>query len=336
LLTTENSRIGRLLRAGLACLFLLPALAHANEPVAPPVTAPNAAATEKQAEAAAIRKQVDTAPNRGLLYSITDGNDTLYLFGTIHVGKPEYYPLNRQVIDAVRSSKYLAVEVDISDEAAIAKLMAQTAIYTGTDSLDQHISPTLMQRLEPVLEQFKIPMVAARKMKPWLLALTLDFVGLTDSGYGPQYGADAFLIGVAKGMKKPVAEVESMQLQLQLFDNLTPTEQEQYLASTVDEIESGQYRTEITDLVEAWAKADGPGLAKAVAEGEAALPRNAKWISKKLIKDRNITMTRRIDEYLHSGSQYFVALGAAHLVGDDGIVARLKAKGYKVRDLQHP
>jgi uncharacterized protein YbaP (TraB family) len=309
------------LRNGLAALFLLPSLAYADAPVAP-------------SDAQTAHLQSDAGPNRGILYRVTDGAGTLYLFGTIHLGKPEFYPLNRLVTDAVRSSNVLAVEADVTDTAAITKQIADAATYPGADTLDRHISPALMQRLERLLEKYGFPLAPAKKMKPWMLAMALDYIGGSDAGYSPLYGADVYLLSLARGMKKPVAEVESMAFQINLFEGLTPAEQEDFLASTVDAVESGELRAQLVELVDAWAKADGAAIAKTMEEGEAAYSPAEKWITTKLITDRNVSMTRRVEEYLHSGKQYFVAVGAGHLVGEGGIIARLKAKGYKVRDMQ--
>jgi uncharacterized protein YbaP (TraB family) len=308
------------LLAGLAALFLLAFPAYADTGAAPQ-------------ESQAARPQADAAPNRGILYFVTDGVGTLYLFGTIHLGKPEFYPLNRLVTDAVRSSYALAVEADVTDTVAITKQITDAAAYPGTDTLDRHISPVLLQRLERLLEKYGFPLAPAKKMKPWMLAMTLDYLGGSDAGYSPLYGADVYLLGLARSLKKPVAEVESMVFQINLFESLTPTEQEDYLASTVDAIESGELRTQLVELVDAWARADGTTIAKTMEESEAAYTPAEKWITTKLITDRNISMTRRVEEYLNSGKQYFVAVGAGHLVGEGGIVARLKAKGYKVKDL---
>jgi uncharacterized protein len=316
-------RVVRLSAAAL-CLLLLPGLTLAQGPAAP---------ADAQSPPSILR-QIDAAPNRGLLYEISDGKGVLYLFGTIHVGKPEFYPLNRRVVDAVRSSGFLAVEADVTDTAAMGKLIAEYAMYPAADSLDRHISSKLMQKLQPVLEKYKIPLESARRMKPWLVALALEYAGLADTGYNPQYGADLFLIGLAKALKKPIAEVESMEFQMHLFDSMTPAEQEDDLAGTVDELASGEYRALIAKLAEAWSHADTAALNMALDETEAALPPDSKALYAKLIKNRNGAMTERISTWLHSDSQYFVAVGTAHLLGDDGIVARLKAQGYQVRELR--
>jgi uncharacterized protein len=317
---TSSKSLSRFLLSGLVALLLLPGPAHADAPVAP--------------DSQSAHQLSDAAPNRGILCFVTDGVGKLYLFGTIHVGKPEFYPLNHLVTDAVRSSNVLAVEADVTDTVSITKQITDAATYPGADTLDRHISPALLQRLERLLEKYGFPLAPAKKMKPWMLALTLDYIGGSDAGYSPLYGADVYLLGLAKGMKKPVAEVESMAFQISLFESLAPREQEDYLASTVDAVESGELRTQLVELVDAWARADGAAIAKTMEESEAAYTPAEKWITTKLITDRNISMARRVEEYLHSGRQYFVAVGAGHLVGEGGIIARLKAKGYKVRDVQ--
>jgi uncharacterized protein YbaP (TraB family) len=305
----------------LAALFLFPALAHADAPLVPP-------------DAQTLRQQVEAAPKRGLFYEVSDGTATLYLFGTIHAGRPEFYPLNSIVLDAFRSSKYLAIEADVSDQAANAKLIAEHAVYPDDDSLDRHVPPAVIKKLQPVLEKNNIPMAQMSKLKPWTVAMTLDYVVISQAGYSPAYGAEMFLVGAAKALNIPVVEVESMQIQVAIFENLTPSEQTEFLSNTLDEIVSGEGAAELRTIEDAWAHADEKALTKAFADSVAQLPPEAKFLDQKLIKDRNVFMTQRVDDYLHSGSQYFVAVGTGHLVGEDGIVARLRAKGYKVWNLQ--
>src|ERR1700679_2210247 len=87
----------------------------------------------------------DTAPAKtrlGVLYEVTDGSARLYLFGTVHAGRAEYYPFNATLMDALKNSRYLALEADISNQSAMAQEMAQHASYTSGDSLDRHVSPS--------------------------------------------------------------------------------------------------------------------------------------------------------------------------------------------------
>ncbi len=267
----------RIYACGLAAL-LLPGTAYADAPAAQP---------DQQVSGL----QTGAAPSRGLFYNISDGTNTLFLFGTIHVGTPEFYPLNSKLTDALRSSKFLAVEADITDQAAAAAQIAAAAMYHEGDSLDRHISAALMQKLQRVLEKYQFPIEVARTMKPWMLSLTLDYLGSSESGYDPLYGADVYLLGLAKEMKKPVAEVESMEFQIRLFESFTPSQQEAFLLASVDELGSGELRTQLKELVDAWGKGDGAAIAKSMAEGEAALPASAKPIMKRLIADRNVSMT---------------------------------------------
>jgi uncharacterized protein YbaP (TraB family) len=303
----QFAQIRRLLLA-FACCLLLPAWTVAESPAA--------------------------TSNRGLFYEVTDGSARLYLFGTVHAGKAEFYPFNAKLVDAFNSSRYLALEIDVSNQAAVAQEMAQYATYTGGDSLARHISPALMGKLQPVLEQLGLPIEFVGTLKPWTLATMLDLLLTQQAGYTPEFGADAVLAAMAKEKNKHIAEIESMRMQIQIFESFTPAEQEIFLANTVDEIASGEGVTELKKIVEAWGNGDTNALTKAFADDIAQLPPQAKFIDKKLIKDRNGSMTERIDSFLHSGNQYFVAIGAGHLVGGEGVVERLRAKGYKVRDLQ--
>jgi uncharacterized protein YbaP (TraB family) len=279
----------------------------------------------------------DTTPvnaRLGLLYEVTDGPARMYLFGTVHAGKAEFYPFNATLMDAFKNSRYLALEADVSRQSEMGQEMAQHASYASGDALDRHVSPSVMQKLKPVVEQFGLPVEMINTLKPWMVATMLDLFVAQEAGYGPEFGADMMLAEAATQMHKPIVEVESMKFQLQLFESFTPSEQELFLSTTIDEITSGQGSLKLKETIDAWARGDAKGVAQVFASSVAELPPEARFIDKKLIKDRNASMAQKIDGFLHSGSVYFVAVGAGHVVGNDGIVERFKAKGYKVRDMQ--
>jgi uncharacterized protein len=316
-----TARFLRRLLCGVFVAALFPGTTFAEAPVSAPDTQ-------------AIVKRLEAAPRRGVLFEVRSDKRTLYLFGTVHLGKLDFYPLNIAVTRALATSEYLAVEADISDEGSVAKEMAELAMYSAADSLDKHISPALSERTQHVLEENKFAKETAMKMKPWMLGMTLTMLDIVKTGYSPVYGADLFLLGLAKEMHKPVVELESIHGQFELMDGLAASEQQAFLADTIDELESGKLRSELVEIINAWAKADSSELEAILKTQEASMTPNEKKIYAKLITDRNATMTDRIEEFVRSSNQYFVAVGAMHLLGKDSIVARLKEKGYEVREMK--
>src|SRR5258708_4622638 len=101
-------------------------------------------------------RQAETAPKRGLLYEIGGGAATIYLFGTLHVGKPEFYPLGRETNRALTEAKKLYLEVNLTDPT-VAKTVRDVATYPEGESLERTLPPSLMKKVDVALERYKLP-----------------------------------------------------------------------------------------------------------------------------------------------------------------------------------
>src|SRR6266853_929641 len=280
-----------------------------------------------------LLRRMQAAPKRGLLYEASFEKNLVYVFGTLHVGKAEFYPLNVATIRALTRSAFLVVEADILDQAAVAKQIAELAMLPSSSSLDRYVTPILMNKVMRLLEKYQFPKERAVQMKPWMLASTLTTLEARHSGFDPGGATEAFLLGVAKGLKKPVIEMEGLSLQFAIHNGLSAEEQLAFLEETVDEIEKGSAERRITALAEAWAHASAVDLEKVRQDLRQSQSSYGKFFNTKMLDERNVTMAAHIDDYLHSGKQHFVAVGVLHLVGEKNIIDLLKGRGYLVREL---
>src|SRR6266508_1261832 len=105
---------------------------------------------------AAVAPSAHAAPRRGLLYEIKSDAGTVYLFGTLHVGRPEFYPLNVRTNQAFAASSVLYLEVNLS-QAGLAQNATDAATYPEGISLDRVLSPAAMTKVEAALERYRIP-----------------------------------------------------------------------------------------------------------------------------------------------------------------------------------
>ncbi len=150
---------------------------------------------------------MQAAPKRGLLYEASFEKNLVYVFGTIHVGKADFYPLNVATVRALTSSAFLVVEADTRDQAAVAKQITELAMLPSSSGLDRYVTPPLMDKVTRLLEKYQFPKERALQMKPWMLASTLTALEAKHSGYDPGWATEAFLLGVAGAQKKPVIEM---------------------------------------------------------------------------------------------------------------------------------
>jgi hypothetical protein len=280
-----------------------------------------------------ILRQADAAPKRGLLYEIKGGGATVYLFGTLHVGKPEFYPLGAQANRAVAGARKLYLEVNFADAAALATTVGEMATYADGRSLDRTLPPELMTKVDVALRRYGLPRGSAVRMKPWMLGQTLLLLEAAQQGYDTAYASEIYFLGLAAEQHKEVLGLETLAEQFSLFDRMPEVEQQRFLDEILTALDDPRTAVHLERLVDAWARADARGLEVALQQEKSEPTAFARDVLPHLIDERNRTMTEKIAAIAQSGTTSFVAVGALHLVGPDGIVERLRRRGLAVHQL---
>ncbi|HTS23431.1 MAG TPA: TraB/GumN family protein [Casimicrobiaceae bacterium] len=292
------------------------------------IAAAQAPAVERAASPA---QSADDAPKRGLLFEVKSANTTVYLFGTIHVGRPEFYPLDAQTNRAFAASSTLYLEVNLSDSALVANASALATYPPG--AAPRPLPPSVQAKLDAALDRYQLPRQAALAMKPWMLGQTLLLLEATRQGYDPAYATEIHLMGLATAQHKEVRGLETLDEQFAVFDHMPDDAQQRFLADIVDALDDPRMGTDLDALVGAWANADPRGLEDELARERAEGTAFAREVMPRLVDERNRTMAERIADIAKSGRTTFVAIGALHLVGQNGVVALLRARGLAVRPL---
>lgn len=298
----------------LAAFYLGPASARKN----PAADAPTPASTQV----------AQTAQKRGALFRVTQGKNTLYLFGTIHVGKPEFFPLEPQVLQAIGQASKIALEIDPANAAAMQQMMAQYGMLPAGTSLT--LAPALQARLEAVLKKQGVPFSAIAQCKPWLVTVLLSLNEYSARGLQSSLGIDAHLSDLARAQKKPLVELESVRDQLALFGELPMADQIRFLDDTLADIEGPRAAQKINQLVNAWSVASIEGLnavAQEVAEEDSF---SGRFFREALLQGRNPRLANGIEKLLKSERHSFAGIGALHLLGPGSVPALLRQRGYVV------
>jgi uncharacterized protein len=268
-----------------------------------------------------------------LIWEARSPTNTVYLFGTVHVGARKLYPLSAAVERAYLASRVLALEADPTDQSAVL-VATQRSTYAPPDGLAHHISPELMGELKKALPAIGLPVEYAEMMRPELLAMTLAMMEVGRQGYDPSLGLDIYLARRAKQDGKRIVELESIAGQLALLSNFSPELQEAMLRSAVEGIATGSLSADVRDLVLAWRTGDEKRLWQLVnKELEELPPAPAQELREQLYDARNREMTEKVAAMLTGSEPTLVAVGVGHLLGDAGIVELLRKKGFTVRRL---
>jgi uncharacterized protein YbaP (TraB family) len=255
-----------------------------------------------------------------------DGGSVAYLLGSLHVLTPESYPLNATINKAFTDSKTLVEEIDIDETNDPMVMMAALgkAMLPAGQTLDQVIAPAVYAEVNRRAEQSGLPMLALQRMKPWLVALTLMGPTLQAAGFKPEYGVDRHFFDRAKasGMKRQ--GLETMAFQLDRFDELSMPLQEALLKSTMADLDTEV--TGVKDMALAWSSGNVAAIEK-LALGSL---QDSPELYKRLLLERNTNWVPHVETCLKDKAACFIVVGAAHLVGPDGLPAMLAKKGYKV------
>ena len=274
--------------------------------------------------------------SKSFLWQVTSDNTTVYLLGSVHAAKADLYPLNPAIEDAYDDSQYVVVEVDTSsiDLFESAQLLMEKGMYPPGEDLQNNIPADLYSRLIDRLEEFDsagLFLSTVDSFEPWVVYSMIADLEYMELGYEAEYGIETYFLDKAAEDGKAVLELESIEFQLDILDSLPNELQIMLLEDTVDnplvEIEN-----EIESMFEAWRTGDVAEMERMVFSGVDEYP-EYQLINEKLLDERNFLMVEKIEGYLEEDEVYFVIVGAAHLVGENGLVNLLIEAGYDVEQL---
>jgi uncharacterized protein YbaP (TraB family) len=279
--------------------------------------------------AAAQAPATATAPatKKAIFWKVSSPTNTVYLLGSIHLGSKDMYPLPPEIEEAFAGSSALLVEADIRhmDMSKAQAAILEKGLYPAGDSLWNHVSPDTRKKIEQFCDKYGMPAGNLIALKPWVVALTISTVPMMKAGMDPTLGIDMYFLN--KSEKKRVVEIESADWQIDLLSGFADDLQEKFLAAAVDE--GLDMDAELKRLRDAWSAGDAAKL-DAITRENTKTPEK---ISRAILQDRNPHMADAAEQFLKGKEQAFLIVGAAHLVGDGGVVAILRKRGYKLEQV---
>ena len=276
--------------------------------------------------------QLNDVPRRGALYRVHHEGKTSYLFGTIHVGKQDFFPLEPQVTAALAKCSSLVLELDVRASAPYYRALERHGQYPAGQSIAQHLSPAALAKLQLALEKVKLPLASVEHYRPWVVANILVGQEIEKSGFHRGLGVEGYLLNNAAQQKKPLQELETADYQLGLFGAMDDAQQEAYLLENIADIESGAALRKSAGLVEAWSVADAGRIATLTRELTSGDTVSARFMDRTLLGKRNPEMAAGIEAIMRKGDA-FIGIGLLHLVGDKGVPALLRQHGYQVEQV---
>jgi uncharacterized protein YbaP (TraB family) len=258
--------------------------------------------------------------SQGLLWKISKaGTKTSYLYGTIHVSDIEITTLPQPVNKALNESSQFVMEA-LPDLEQLS-LFSRSMFFNDGTLLSSLVDKPIYDNTKTILAAYRLGADAVSVMKPWAAFLLMN--------YPPDEGEplDMVLLSLAKQNGSQVAGLETLKEQAKLFSDLSIAEQVKLLTDTVCHYD--QVEQDFQAMKAFYLKRDLEGLFNYAQRFSVEDKPVYEKLMKKLIEDRNYIMAERMQSFLKQGNA-FVAIGAMHLPGKEGVLALLEKQGYSV------
>jgi uncharacterized protein YbaP (TraB family) len=253
----------------------------------------------------------------------------VYLAGSIHLLSAQYYPLNAAFDTAFGASDLLVEEVDMGEMLAPESqlTMLTRGMLPSGQSLEKVVSPATYAAVTEKVTALGLPMGPLNLFKPWALALTLQALEWQKAGFNADLGLDKHFYDMAKTAGKKSQGLETLEFQISRFNEMPMDLQERVLSETMKELETTQ--TSFVTLADAWKSGDAKAVETIVLRELKAEPE----MYQRLLVERNRAWLPQIEALFKRPAAAFVVVGAAHLVGSDGVLQMLRSRGYTVDQL---
>lgn len=261
------------------------------------------------------------------MWTFSDEDTTVYLYGTVHLLKPEVTWRSPALNAALTTADTLVLEADISSpesQAGMQKMVMEYGLFAEGQSLTGVLEDDDEAIVSAALEAKGISLQAVDTMKPWMVGLQLGMMQIMQAGYDPQSGVETQLL--AESTDKKLSYLETAEAQIKVLGGAPLDEQVQGLMATLSTMELGEEY--LDTLVAEWADGDVKGIGAMMANPAMFGTQDA---YDALLTTRNKNWIPGLKALLDEPGTKLVAVGAGHLAGPDSVVTMLKADGIKVK-----
>lgn len=309
--------------AALAVAVFLSACGQKDVAAAPPAAA---TADETVAEASA------ESGGGPAMWLLSDEDSEIYLFGTFHILPSSLGWESEALADAMKATPNTMTEVDTKSPAAqatMAALVQQLGVNSPGVTLSSTLGEERAARFARIAEKYGASMSALESLKPWLATLSLSVLIMQKEGFNAESGAEATILARAAAEGDDISHLESAEYQIRALASL---DEREILADFDTSLEQFEEFSSYADRVlDAWKTGDVDAIDR---ETLAPMRKTAPGAYKILIADRNANWVGDIESMMKGSDDYFIAVGAGHLVGPGSVIDMLEKRGHAIRRVQ--
>jgi uncharacterized protein YbaP (TraB family) len=250
---------------------------------------------------------------------------TVYLFGTIHALDKDHTWHSAKVDAAIKNSQSLWLEISNPDDAATMQPMILQLGMDMAHPLSSKLTPEQLAKLNKAAAGLPGGASILEPMKPWLAGMMISLAPVLHAGFDPNSAVELQLKPEFTSANKPIKGFETAEQQIHYFADLPEKEQLDFLVSELDDVDTAVDK--FKELVAAWYAGD---VDKLESINNSDLREKHPALFQTLVVKRNQNFAAQIQDMLKGDAITFVAIGAGHLVGKEGVPAMLENQGYKV------
>lgn len=267
---------------------------------------------------------------KGFFYEIENKNNKVYMLGSIHIGKSSMYPIDQNIINSLKDSDKIFMEIDLTNQEKL-KEMQEKMYYKDGGSLKNDLGEELFARVANIFKDFGMTEDQVNKLKPWAIynSLSVDPKGEVATA---TYGIESYFLALSLLNNLELGELESVDFQSDLLSNFDKESYISMIKNLTDEIEKNGYKNinaGLNEMLSAWEVGNKNKMISLLSsDGDEA----SQKFNEALLSERDKNMAKKIDAMLKEDGEntYFILVGAAHLVPENSVTGILKDMGYKV------
>ena len=260
------------------------------------------------------------------LWSVSGRDNTVYLYGSVHVLPQGGFAIDGKLADAWKDAEKLCLEIDsgaLSDEEMQKVTLARALDPEGRD-LFALMGPEL-ERAKAAAAAAGVPLEAMVQFEPWFAGMMLSIMALQAQGFDIEHGVESIIEAAAETDRKPVCAFETADEQLALFDDMPIEQQRKFLIQSIEEV--SEVKSDMDKMLASWRAGDDAAMDRLMEEEFEGYPD----LAEALVFRRNERWADQVSEMLDgSKDDVLVVVGSGHLVGERGLPALLEKRGYKV------
>ncbi|AJQ94452.1 TraB/GumN family protein [Gynuella sunshinyii] len=268
------------------------------------------------------------AAAQGIFWKAEKDGQVIYLCGSVHVAKPDFYPMPDWTYEALKSSDVLILEVASLSDSSNKQIFKQMSKLPEGQEIYDLLDDETIKLATDLGNEYGIPLEFFRYQQPWSFVTSLTMAQVIKLGYQPQFGIDIHFSGKAREYGIPIDGFETAMEQYRMLQQIYTMDHAVHVKESLLELKdvAGQ----MDQLEQSWLDSNADHLAELLNQsfGDSA------EVEEVMLLNRNQRWMEQLSERFKHQKQIFIVVGAGHVVGKGSLTELLKQAGFSIEQLK--